>query len=143
MEWNLWILSLLCVSVAWAQPANESVNQTGIAHVAFRVADLDAARGFYNKLGFEQFFEMKQGERTTEAFIKINDRQFIELYPRTDAHQALGWMHVCYESDSLQDLNSSYGARGLKPSPVVKAGAGNLIFSLKDPENREIGRAHV
>ena len=73
------IIFLFCACARLAQPANQS----GIAHVAFRVADLEAARAFYNKLGFDQFFEMKQGDRTTEAFLKINDHQFIELYPRT------------------------------------------------------------
>jgi hypothetical protein len=47
-------------------------------------------------------------------------------------------MHVCYESDSLNDLNSAYIADDQKLSPVVKAGAGNLIFSLKDPEERVV-----
>jgi len=110
----------------------------GIAHIALRVSDLDSSRNFFRRLGFEESFSLASGGTVKEVFVKINDRQFIELYPRGDAHQTLGWMHVCYESDSLNDLNSSYVARGLKPSPVVKAGAGNLIFSLKDPEERVI-----
>jgi catechol 2,3-dioxygenase-like lactoylglutathione lyase family enzyme len=138
MEWKLCITSLLCAAAAWAQPVNQAANQTGIAHVAFRVADLEAARGFYKKLGFEQFFEMKQGERTTEAFIKINDRQFIELYPRTDASQALGLMHVCYESSDLEALHADYVKRGLTVSEVRKAGAGNLLMTMKDPEGQTI-----
>ena len=101
-------IGLLCASQCLAQPAN----QTGIAHVAFRVADLDASRAFYAKLGFEQFFAMKQGERTTEAFLKINDRQFLELYPRTEPSQPLGLMHVCYESGNLEALHAEYVARG-------------------------------
>ena len=131
---KLWIPSLLCAAVAGAQPAN----QTGIAHVAFRVADLEAARGFYNKLGYEQFFEMKQGERTTEAFLKINDHQFIELYPRTDAAQVLGLMHVCYESSDLEALHADYVRRGLTVSDVRKAGAGNMLMTMKDPEGQTI-----
>jgi catechol 2,3-dioxygenase-like lactoylglutathione lyase family enzyme len=134
MPSKLWIPSLLCAAMAWAQPAN----QTGIAHVAFRVADLEAARGFYNQLGFEQFFEMKQGERTTEAFLKINDRQFIELYPRTDPAQPLGLMHVCYESSDLEVLHADYVTRGLTVSDVRKAGAGNLLMTMKDPEGQTI-----
>jgi catechol 2,3-dioxygenase-like lactoylglutathione lyase family enzyme len=110
----------------------------GIAHIALRVSDLDNARSFFRRLGFEESFSLASGGKTKEVFVKINDHQFIELYPRVDANQALGWMHVCYESDSLNDLNSAYAARGLKPSPVVKAGAGNLIFSLKDPEDRVV-----
>jgi catechol 2,3-dioxygenase-like lactoylglutathione lyase family enzyme len=129
-----WIPALLCVALAWAQPAN----QAGIAHVAFRVADLDAARGFYNKLGFEQFFEMKQGEKTTEAFVKINDRQFIELYPQTTPSQTIGLMHVCYESNDLAALHAEYLQRGLTVSDVRKAGAGNLLMTMKDPEGQTI-----
>src|ERR1035438_3197882 len=101
-----WLLiGLSCASLCGAQPANQS----GIAHVAFRVADLEAARAFYNKLGFEQFFEMKQGERTTEPFLKINDHQFIELYPRTDPSQPFGLMHACYESIDLEALHAEPG----------------------------------
>jgi rhamnogalacturonyl hydrolase YesR/predicted enzyme related to lactoylglutathione lyase len=127
-------IGLFCASVACAQPANQS----GIAHVAFRVADLDAARAFYNKLGFEQFFEVKQGDRTTQAFLKINDHQFIELYPRTDLSQPLGLMHVCYESSDLEALHADLAKRGLAVSDVRKAGAGNLLMTMKDPEGATI-----
>jgi catechol 2,3-dioxygenase-like lactoylglutathione lyase family enzyme len=130
---SLWI-GIFCLSLCWAQPANQS----GIAHVAFRVADLGAARAFYTKLGFEQFFEMKQGDKTTEAFLKVNDHQFIELYPRTDAAQPLGLMHVCYESIDLDALHAEYIKRGLTVSEVRKAGAGNMLMTMKDPEGQTI-----
>jgi len=102
------------------------------------VADLEAARGFYNKLGFEQFFEMKQGDRTTEAFLKVNDHQFLELYPRTDPSQPLGLMHVCYESSDLEALHAEYVQRGLTVSAVRKAGAGNMLMTMADPEGQTI-----
>ena len=127
-------LSAICAAFGWAQPANQS----GMAHAAFRVGDLEAARAFYNKLGFDQFFEMKQGDRTTEAFLKVNDHQFIELYPRTDASQPLGLMHVCYESRDLEALHAEYVKRGLTVSEVRKAGAGNLLMTMKDPEGQTI-----
>jgi catechol 2,3-dioxygenase-like lactoylglutathione lyase family enzyme len=134
MRWTPVCIGLLCASCCLAQPATQS----GIAHVAFRVADLDASRAFYNKLGFDQFFEMKQGERTTEAFLKINDHQFIELYPRTDPSQPIGLMHVCYESSNLEALHAEYVKRGLAVSEVRKAGAGNLLMTMKDPEGQTI-----
>jgi len=127
-------IGLVCAALCWAQPANQS----GIAHVAFRVASLEASRAFYNRLGFEQFFEMKQGERTTEAFLKVNDHQFIELYPRTEPSQPLGLMHVCYESSDLEALHAEYVKRGLTVSEVRKAGAGNLLMTMKDPEGQTI-----
>src|ERR1035441_264198 len=124
-------LALFCASL-WAQPANQS----GIAHVAFRVASLETSRAFYNKLGFDQFFEMKQGDRTTEAFLKINDQQFIELYPRTDPAQPIGLMHVCYESSNLDALHAEYLKRGLTVSDVRKAGAGNMLMTMRSEERR-------
>jgi len=128
------LIALIGASLCPAQPANQS----GIAHVAFRVADLEAARAFYNKLGFDQFFEMKQGDKTTEAFLKINDHQFIELYPRTGPAQPIGLMHVCYESSNLEALHAEYVKRGLTVSEVRKAGAGNMLMTMKDPEGQTI-----
>ena len=128
-------IGLFCASLCcWAQPGNQS----GIAHVAFRVADLETSRGFYNKLGFEQFFEVKQGDKTTQAFLKVNDRQFVELYPRTEASQPLGLMHVCYESSNLEALHAEFAQRGLITSEVRKAGAGNMLMTMKDPEGETI-----
>ena len=127
-------IALCCASFCWAQPPNQS----GIAHVAFRVAGLDASRAFYNKLGYDQFFEVKQGDLTTQAFLKVNDRQFIELYPRTDPAQPLGLMHLCYESRDLEALHADYVQRGLTVSEVRKAGAGNLLMTMRDPEGQTI-----
>ena len=56
----------------------------GIAHVAIRVHDLAASVAFYEKLGFEQAFDLRKNDVPYESFIKINDNQFIELYPVTD-----------------------------------------------------------
>jgi hypothetical protein len=108
----------------------------GIAHIAFRVHNLDNEINFLKRLGYEQAFAMTHAGRTTEIFVKINDTQFLEIYPQTEPNQPLGWMHVCFESADLRALHALYVARGLHPSPVVKAGAGNLIFSLKDPDGR-------
>ena len=110
----------------------------GIAHIAFRVADLQAARAFYEKLGFEQAFVLNNQAASTEAFIKIDDRQFLELYARAKDSQPLGLMHFCFESSNLEALNRDYLARGLQPTPVKKAGAGNLLFTLRGPEDENI-----
>ena len=95
---------------------------SGIAHAAIRVSDLARSRAFYEKLGFEEAFAMDKGGTPTEAFLKINDRQFIELYPQRDASQAIGFMHVCFESAELEALNGDYVARGLTP-PVPRSGS--------------------
>ena len=111
---------------------------TGIAHLSVRSSDLDREVAFLGKLGFEQAFANVTDGKTTEAFIKVNDRQFIEVYPRTDSVQPLGLMHVCYEAAALNALNGLFLRHGLKPTALRKAGAGNLLFSLYDPEGREL-----
>ncbi len=133
------IASLLVAAFACAFPAAaQTAHITGIAHVALRVSNLESSRNFFQRLGFEEAFVFTKDEKPTQVFVKINDRQFIELYPQSDASQPLGWMHVCYETDSAEALRALYDGRGLKPGPVTKGGAGNLIFSLQDPEGSTV-----
>jgi len=109
-----------------------------IAHVAIRVSDLARSRDFYQKLGFEQSFAFTKDGVTTEVFLKVNDRQFIEMYPQQQPPQEIGFMHVCFESTDLEQLNRAYLARGLTPTPVKRAGAGNLLFTMVGPEQQNI-----
>jgi catechol 2,3-dioxygenase-like lactoylglutathione lyase family enzyme len=132
------ILALFSASsmTAMAQPPAPDSGIVGIAHIAFRVSDLDREIAFLGKLGYEEAFTMTNGGKTTEVFIKVNDRQFIELYPQTNPSQPLGWMHVCYEVGDLNILYKFYDSMGLKLRPVQKASAGNLISATDDPEHR-------
>lgn len=135
---HIGILALLCACSMdlLAQPPAPNEGIIGIAHIAFRVSDLDREITFLGKLGYEEAFAMTNAGRTTEVFIKINDRQFIELYPQTSPTQPIGWMHVCYEVGDLNVLYNFYDSTGLKLSPVQKATAGNLISATNDPEGR-------
>ena len=129
-------IALFCASLGWAQPSS----YTGIAHAAFRVADLDAARAFYvGKLGFEEFYATKDpAGRITEDYLKVNDHQYIELYPRMRPEQPLGLMHVCWESSDLQAMHDEYVKRGVEIREVRKAGAGNLLTVNREPEGQTI-----
>lgn len=138
MKTRLYGFAALALLIAGSMGASAQTSQiSGIAHIAYRVSDLDKEVAFLQKLGYEESFGFTnaQGE-TSEVFIKVNDRQFIEVYPQTNPSQPLGWMHVCYESDDLNALVAALTAHGLKPDAVRKAGAGNLISALKDPEDR-------
>lgn len=108
----------------------------GIAHVAIRVANLDTSRAFYQKLGYAQPFNLTgtNGE-ITEAFVKIDDRQFLELYPGDAAHPP-AFLHVCFEAQNLPGLYPIYTANGIVAPPVKKAGAGNLLMAWKGPEDQ-------
>jgi catechol 2,3-dioxygenase-like lactoylglutathione lyase family enzyme len=125
---------LLALTVQFAVAQAPDPGLSGIAHVAIRVSSLDQARAFFHKLGFDEAFAIDQGGPPTEAFFKVNDRQFIELYPRRDAAGAVGFMHVCFEAADINSVYQSYVAHGLSPTPVKRAGAGNLLFTLQGPE---------
>jgi catechol 2,3-dioxygenase-like lactoylglutathione lyase family enzyme len=109
----------------------------GIAHIAIRVKDIAASVAFYNKLGFMQAFAMNRGDVITQSFIKINDKQFIELYPLAPTNPTQDkpeFLHLCFEGVDLNAIHDSYVAEGLTPISVRKAGAGNLLFTLKGPQ---------
>src|ERR1700733_16302963 len=75
------LLTILLASSAHAQSDTHAPPFNGIAHVPLRVHDLAASVAFYEKLGFEQAFDLRKNDNPYESFIKINDSQFIELYP--------------------------------------------------------------
>jgi catechol 2,3-dioxygenase-like lactoylglutathione lyase family enzyme len=109
----------------------------GIAHIAIRVKDIAASVAFYNKLGFQQAFAMTRGDVVTQSFVKIDDRQFIELYPIAPDNPTQGtpeFLHLCFEGVDLNAIHDAYVAEGLTPISVRKAGAGNLLFTLKGPQ---------
>jgi catechol 2,3-dioxygenase-like lactoylglutathione lyase family enzyme len=107
----------------------------GIAHIAIRVKDIAASVAFYNKLGFQQAFANTAADGTvTQAFLKINDKQFIELYPVTAREPDAGFLHLCFEASDINATHDFYVAEGLTPIAVRTAAAGNLLFTLKGPE---------
>ena len=128
----LTVLGLCCTLRAYPQ----STDLTGIAHVALRVDDLQKSREFYHTLGFEQAFDFTDAGKTSVAYIKVNDRQFIELIPRTDDSQPGGILHICFETTDIEALQKAYLERGLQPTDVQKGRAGNILFSIHGPDGQ-------
>src|ERR1700733_10312616 len=121
------LLTILLASSSHAKSDTHTPPFNGIAHVAIRVHDLAASVAFYEKLGFEQAFDLRKNDNPYESFIKINDSQFIELYPATEKDPAIGFLHLCFEGIDLNAIHDDYISRGLTPTDVRKAGAGNLL----------------
>jgi catechol 2,3-dioxygenase-like lactoylglutathione lyase family enzyme len=117
--------------------AQDSSPLNGIAHVAFRVSDVPKSREFYKTLGWEQAFEFGDDQGTATSYVKVGDRQFIELY-RTAGSQPLGLMHICIDAADVEAAVAACQKTGLNPSKPNKARAGNLLFNLQDPERRMI-----
>jgi len=145
---TLWDFALLVVVIAMgvstfaaaqatpAPAATQAPPFNGIAHIAVRVKDIAASVAFYNKLGYQQAFAMTKGDVVTQSFIKINDKQFIELYPINPDNPTQDkpeFLHLCFEGVDLNAIHDYYVAEGLTPIAVRKAGAGNLLFTMKGP----------
>jgi catechol 2,3-dioxygenase-like lactoylglutathione lyase family enzyme len=119
--------------VSAAAIAQQAPPLAGIAHVAIRVKDLSASIAFYQSLGFVQAFDLRRDDVPYESFLKINDTQFIELYPVSDKDPQPAFLHLCFEGDDLEPVHDDYLAHGLTPTAVRKAGAGNMLFTMPGP----------
>ena len=132
------LLRLAALALLGAIPAlAQSPPIAGIAHVAIAVQDLAQSLAFYNKLGFEEAFHFGEADHITQTFLKINDNQFLELYPATPK-QPVGFLHLCFFGEDLNALHDFDVAQGLSPISVRKAHAGNLLFTLQGPEHQNI-----
>jgi catechol 2,3-dioxygenase-like lactoylglutathione lyase family enzyme len=114
----------------------QSPDLAGIAHVAFRVSDVPKSRDFYKSLGYQQSFEFADPGKPAVSYVKINDRQFVELYGGASDSQPAILMHVCYEAADINALWNEYVQRGLNPPESKKGRAGNLLFMFRDPEQQ-------
>ena len=114
----------------------QSTDLTGMAHVALRVNDLQKTRDFYNTLGFEEALSFTDAGKVSVSYVKVNDRQFIELLPRTSDAQSGDILHVCFEVTDIESLHKAYVDARLQPTDAKKARAGNLLFVMHGPDNQ-------
>src|SRR5947199_10084491 len=80
-------VGILAASVAFAQPAPLRPKVVGVAHMAVYVKDLAKTRQFYEDfVGFGDPFTLpkKDDGRVRNAFIKVNDRQYFEIFNEAD-----------------------------------------------------------
>jgi Glyoxalase/Bleomycin resistance protein/Dioxygenase superfamily len=127
------LASTLLAPFLHSQPDTKTPPFNGIAHVALRVKDLAASVAFYEKLGFEQAFDLRKDNIPYESFLKINDSQFIELHAATPTDIATGFLSLCFEGADLQAIHNDYLNHGLTPTDIRKTDAGNLRFIMGGP----------
>jgi catechol 2,3-dioxygenase-like lactoylglutathione lyase family enzyme len=108
---------------------------TGVAHMAYHVTNLKQARDYYEGfLGFQEAFTIRNADGSDRiVFLKINDRQFIELY--VEPFQNYGFIHDAgFETNDAKGMRDHLASIGIKvPESVTKDEAGNLSFSVIDP----------
>jgi lactoylglutathione lyase len=83
------LLASLLGGISLAQSAPPAVTRpaiVGVAHIALRTDNLEAARKFYTGvLGFEEPFTYsnppEEGGGLLLTYFKVNDHQYIEMFP--------------------------------------------------------------
>ncbi len=123
-------------SVSFGQSSEARI--TGMAHMAYYVSDMKKARDYYEGfLGFQEAFTIKNADGSDHiVFIKINDRQFIELYAEGAAGaEGYGYIHDAgFETNDAKGMRDHLASIGVKvPEKVGKDEAGNLSFNITDP----------
>ena len=115
---------------------------TGVANIAFRVSNLEAARDFYGHvLGYEEFsLAPSRDEGPPEViYYKVNDRQYIEISPGLKDEKEDRLMHIGFETDNADRLRDYLAGAGVQvPAKVAKDACGNLSFTVKDPEGHAV-----
>ena len=130
---------LLCALMSNAQQVSRP-RITGLAHVAFFVADVDKARVFYKDLlGFEEPFLLNNPDgKLSLTFIKINDRQYVELFPEREARTDR-LNHISIETDDAEQMRRYLASKGIAvPDKVGKGRIGNANFNIKDPDGHTV-----
>jgi lactoylglutathione lyase len=113
---------------------------TGLAHVALYVRDIEQARWFYKELlGFGEPFQLNQPDgRLSLTFIKVNDRQYIELFPEAEPGTDR-LHHISIEVDNAEAMRAYLHARGVPvPDKAPKGRIGNSNFNVKDPDGHTV-----
>lgn len=113
---------------------------TGLAHIALYVKDVEKSRAFYKDfLGYGEPFDLKNPDGTLSlTFIKVNERQYIELFPeRTPDTDRLS--HISIETTDAEAMRRYLASRGVAvPERVPKGRSGNSNFNIKDPDGHTV-----
>ncbi len=148
MTQNRWILAatvlvagtLLLPRAVRSQGAAERPPIVGIAHVGFFVSDIDKAENFYGHvLGYQHFSLDKPTGGLMLNYYKINDHQYVEIYPGLKGDDQDRLSHVAFETTDARKMRDYLAGKGLKVPDALKPGLDkNLSFMVNDPEGRRI-----
>jgi catechol 2,3-dioxygenase-like lactoylglutathione lyase family enzyme/predicted enzyme related to lactoylglutathione lyase len=136
--WLAMAISFAMSTIAASAVSFGQANQThitGMAHMAYYVSDLKKARDYYEGfLGFQEAFVLKNADGSDRVvYVKINDRQYIELY--SEPVKDYGYLHDAgFETNDAKGMRDRLAAMGVKvPEKVTKDEAGNLSFDIVEP----------
>jgi catechol 2,3-dioxygenase-like lactoylglutathione lyase family enzyme len=135
----LWIF-LVSAGVLCAQTSTPRPHILGISHIALFVHDYQRSRAFYGDfLGFQEPYSLSKpdGSPSMTTF-KVNDHQYIELYPEQEANSDR-LSHIALETDDIEALRGYLASKGVAvPQHADRGQIGNLSFNITDPEGHSV-----
>lgn len=138
------VSAALATAFAAALTAQTSVERPailGVAHIGLKTNDLAAARNFYSRdLGFQEPFTLdKATGGLPPAYFKVNDHQYIEVFPelKDDSEDRLS--HIAFETTNIAQLRDYLASRNVKVPDALKPGLdGNVSMMVKDPDGHNV-----
>jgi catechol 2,3-dioxygenase-like lactoylglutathione lyase family enzyme len=131
--------ALLLSSLFAVQLSAQRPPITGLAHVSLYVSDIVKADDFYgHTLGLAHFSLDKAGGLVLNYY-KVNDRQYVEIYPGLTGDGQDRLSHVAFETTDANKLRAYLAGKGVTvPDHLEPDLGGNLSFLVDDPEGRRI-----
>lgn len=108
---------------------------TGVAHAAFYTSGYDQTRALYNDfLGFDNAITLSKTEGAFDmTVVKINDNQYVELFPEKKASDDR-FYHFAVETDDAEAMRKYLASKGYDVPDVCPRGrTGNLNYFVTDP----------
>ena len=112
----------------------------GLAHVGFKVTDMEKARGFYTGvLGYPEAYSLKVNlDAPTTVYLKINDEQYILLTADLKDSENQRVSHVAMLTSDIRKAHSMLSGRGVVMEPVLTGTGGSQSFMFKDPDGNDL-----
>jgi catechol 2,3-dioxygenase-like lactoylglutathione lyase family enzyme len=116
----------------------------GVAHIGLRSDDIAAARKFYGGvLGFQEPFSLdklpEDGTGLLLTYFKINDHQYIEVFPELKDPKQDRLSHISFETTDIDQLYAYLKSQGVKvPDKLEPMQDGNRGFDVFDPDGHDV-----
>ena len=114
---------------------------TGISHIGLKTDNLAAARAFYTGvLGLSDAFSLNYPSgKLMLTYFKVNDHQFIEMFPQAKTAKEGYLSHVAFETTNAEQLREYLASKDVKvPDKLPKMLDGNRGFEVTDPDGHTI-----
>src|SRR5579872_1562626 len=137
------LTSLTAALTAWPQHAGKEKRPpiVGVAHIGLKTKDLAAAREFYGHyLGYAEPFTLdKPTGGLMLTYFKVNDHQYIEVFPELKNETEDRLSHIAFETTNARQLRDYLASKDVKVPDALKPGLdGNLSFMVKDPDGHNV-----